>query len=460
LILQPPAKPLIEDITPKELVFVLDTSGSMSGFPIEKAKETMNLALGDLNPEDTFNLITFAGDTEILLPEPLPATAENLRRAKEFLSSRRGSGGTEMMKAITAALAPTASQKHIRVVCFMTDGYVGNEAEILGEISRHSNARVFSFGIGNSVNRYLLDKMSELGRGEVEYVTLNSDGSAAARRFKERIRNPLLTDISIEWNGIQVEDIYPQRLPDLFDAKPLVITGRYQAPAQGSIRLRGRLAGHPITREIQLQLPESAPNHQVLATLWARAKVDHLMHSHEPNSRDQITRIGMDYRLMTPYTSFVAVEEMMVTEGGTPRRVEVPVEIPDGVSYEGIFGGEAEIARTKFAPAAMTFTGGFVGRRAVHAVVGDDARTEPIRRTKLDPALTGPEASKLAVEGKLRVRVLLRDSSAATIQVLRKAGLEIILQPKTARIIIGRIMIEKLKALSELETVLYVAPAQ
>jgi Ca-activated chloride channel family protein len=371
-----------------------------------------------------------------------------------------------MMKAITAALAPTQSQKHIRVVCFMTDGYVGNEAEILAEIRRHSNARVFSFGIGNSVNRYLLSKMAELGRGEVEYVTLASDGSAAAKRFHERVRNPLLTDIEVEWNGIVVEDVYPRRYPDLFDAKPLVITGRYQTPGKGSIRLRGKLAAHPIVREIPVNLPASEPAHNVLATLWARTKVDHLIHAEPESSREQITQLGLDYRLMTPYTSFVAVEEMTVTEGGTPRKVEVPVELPDGVSYEGIFGPDAEIAQAKMAPAAMQFNGGFTGRTGVHrtlsmpqaVVMRESAAVQPATQIKLAPVLSGPEAAKLAVNGKLRVRVTLKTSVQIT--VLKKLGFEVLLQPKTAHIVIGWIPINKVKELSELDSVLYVAPAQ
>src|SRR2546421_5662952 len=126
-ILQPPERVTVEDVTPKEIVFVLDTSGSMMGFPIEKAKEAMKLALDGLYPQDTFNLITFAGDTHILFDKPVPATKENLAKAQAFLSSREGSGGTEMMKAIKAALDPSDAQDHIRIVCFMTDGEVGND---------------------------------------------------------------------------------------------------------------------------------------------------------------------------------------------------------------------------------------------------------------------------------------------------------------------------------------------
>src|SRR5437773_1439046 len=143
LILQPPDTFRPQDITPKEIVFVLDTSGSMSGFPIEKAKEAMKLALDGLNPQDTFNLITFAGDTAILFDKPVPATPENMKKAQAFLASRSGGGGTEMMKAIKAALDPSDAQDHIRVVCFMTDGEVGNDNEIIAEVQRHPKARVF-----------------------------------------------------------------------------------------------------------------------------------------------------------------------------------------------------------------------------------------------------------------------------------------------------------------------------
>src|SRR6185503_8021330 len=201
---------------PKELVFVLDTSGSMSGFPIEKAKETMKLALQNLYPSDTFNLITFSGDTHILFDQPVPATPENLEKAQQFLASRQGRGGTEMMTAIKAALEPSDKQDHVRIVCFLTDGLVGNDMAIIDEVKKHPNARVFAFGIGNSVNRFLLDEISQQGRGEVQYVGLNDDGSAAAQRFHERVRNPLLTDISVEWDGLTVSDVYPQKIPDLF----------------------------------------------------------------------------------------------------------------------------------------------------------------------------------------------------------------------------------------------------
>src|SRR6185295_11620455 len=240
-------------------------------------KETMKLALESLYPSDTFNLITFAGDTAILFPEPVSATPANLRKAQAFLDSRQGGGGTEMMKAITAALDPSDAQGHVRIVCFMTDGYVGNDLQIIGEIQKHANARVFAFGIGNSVNRFLLDSMARYGRGEVEYVGLSDDGSAAARRFHERVRNPLLTDLSLDWGSLPVEDVYPKQPSDLFSAKPVIVTGRYTSAGSGVVHLKGMMSGRPFTRDIAIEFPESETKHDVLATLWARNRVDDLM---------------------------------------------------------------------------------------------------------------------------------------------------------------------------------------
>jgi Ca-activated chloride channel family protein len=348
LVLSPPDKFKIEDVAPKEIVFVLDTSGSMSGFPIEKAKEAMNLSLKGLYPRDTFNLITFAGDTHILFEKPVPATAANLARAQEFLSSRNGGGGTEMMKAIKAALEPSGSNEHIRIVCFMTDGFVGNEAEILSEIQKNKNARVFSFGIGNSVNRFLLDKMAEEGNGESEIVLLEDESEKAAKKFYERVRTPLLTDISIDWNGLPVADVYPQKIADLFSAKPVILNGRYTKGASSTIKLKGKVGGQIFEREINVNLPESEPQHDVLATLWARKRIDELTSKSyadekaKAESQNAITNIGLEFRLLTAFTSFVAVEERVVNRGGQPTKIEVPVELADGMSRENVSGEERE----------------------------------------------------------------------------------------------------------------------
>jgi Ca-activated chloride channel homolog len=341
LILQPPQRVAPADVMPKELVFVLDTSGSMSGFPIEKAKETMSLALSTLNPHDTFNLITFAGDTDILFPQPVPATRENLQKAKTFLASQQGDGGTEMMKAIIAALAPSDSQQHVRIACFLTDGQVSNEAEIVAEVQKHSNARVFAMGFGPAPNRNLLDKISQYGRGEVNYVAEGGNTSAVARLFNDRVRSPLLTDISIEWSDLPVTDVYPKRIPDLFSARPLVISGRYTKGGKGSIWLKGKMAGQDFVREIPVELPETETDHDVLANLWARHRIEDLVGEELANAqnkpmqdqvREEITQLGLEFKLMTQYTSFVAIDEKVFTGPDDPLRVNVPIQTQGSVA--------------------------------------------------------------------------------------------------------------------------------
>ena len=355
LMLQPPDKFAAPDVTPKEIVFVLDTSGSMDGFPIEKAKEAIRLSLANLYPYDTFNLITFAGETEILFEKPVLATQANMEKALWFLDEKESGGGTEIMKAIKAALEPTDSQEHLRVVCFMTDGYVSNEPEIIAEVQKHPQARVFSFGIGDSVNRYLLDKIAHEGRGEVEYVALEDDGERAAKRFYERVRTPLLTDISIDWNDLPVADVYPNKISDLFSAKPVILHGRYTKASSGTIRLKGKMAGQDYVREIAVNFPENAPNHDVLPTLWARTKIDDLTNQSyrydadadgyvadmKAKIRNDIVGLSLKYNVLTELTSFVAVEERIVTGGGKTRKIKVPVYVPAGTeSGEGDGIGE------------------------------------------------------------------------------------------------------------------------
>jgi Ca-activated chloride channel family protein len=458
LILQPPQRVAVEDIVPRELVFVLDTSGSMSGFPIEKAKETMRLALADLNPRDTFNLITFSGETRILFPKPVPATPDNLHLAQSVLDGSYGNGGTEMMKAIKAALDPSDSQDHIRVVCFMTDGYVGDDLNIVAEVKRHPNARVFAFGIGSSVNHFLLDKIAEEGRGEVDYVGLQDDGSAAARRFYNRVRNPLLTDVSIDWGGLPVSEVYPRHIPDLFSATPVILSGRFNGSGHGMIRMKGNMAGKTFNREIPVSFSGNETGHDVLASLWARHKIDDLMsmdwanaqsgRNHATESKEPITQLGLDYHLMTQFTSFVAVEDRVVTEGGRLRRIEVPVEMPAGVSYDGVFGGAS--TESYAAPKSVYAAGGFIARSA------PPPTSQQPDSNKLSPALISLVQSAQPGQ-KVEVMILLNDASQKVLNELKRLGLEVTVGPNSSHLLTGRISLSSLMELAQLASVRTIA---
>ena len=499
-ILQPPERVFDEDATPREVVFVLDTSGSMEGFPIDKAKQTMALAMAQLRSFDTFNLITFSGDDHVLFDAPVPATKENLAIAQKFLATREGSGGTEMMKAIRAALAPSDKSDHVRIAVFMTDGYVGNDMEIVGEVKKHPNARVFAFGIGNSVNRFLLDNMAKEGRGEVEYLTLQGDADAAVERLQERIHTPLLTDVSIDWGGLPVTGVSPARPADLFSAKPLILTGRYTQAAHGTITLRGRRAGQPYERKINVDLPAAEPENQALATLWARRQVDDLMsqdwngaqqYNMTPKLQEQITQLGLDYHLMTQFTSFVAVEEKVVTDDGAPRTIQVPVEVPEGVNRATAVGEEEkDEARPMSAgmgsvsslnapppPPSMTVNGAQISqlpraKASTYAVRSsasyDEARDKLAQEygSKMSNELfqvlacldTRPSAAPCSTGPALHVRIALSDDSQAVLERLKQLGFK--QTTANSKLLSGDLPAAALKQLVAMTEVLFVSRAE
>ena len=524
LILQPPKRVIPSMVVPRELIFVLDTSGSMSGFPIEKSKAVMKKMLDTMRPGDTFNIITFAGATRIMWNEPRPNTEENLAEAQEFVSNLSGGGGTEMMTAINAALVQTKRLRitedvaPIRIVAFFTDGYIGNDMAIIDAVKKNADTtRVFSFGVGNSVNRYLLDGMAREGRGEVEYVTLESQGDAAVDRFYERLLAPVLTDIEIDWGTLPVADVYPQRVPDLFSAKPIVVHGRLTGPAAGSITLRGNTGGGAYEEQIAVSQPAAPPDNEALASLWARAKVDDLMNRDlaamqtgegldDPESeiskiKSEIIDIGVEFRLMTQFTSFVAVEEMTVTIGGEPTRIDVPVEMPEGVSYEGVFGekimlgqsvqpsstgaifggsggGRAGGVRTAALPPPMPKAGRMHNRetRRFEAADMEEAATAAPRAPadKLADVLRGL-AVKVEKEGKdgaltvgelkvvdykLDVMIFLSDLSDETVKALEDLGFVKSGESKTVKMLVGTIDVRKLEELAKLDAVVGVKPVK
>lgn len=349
LVLQPPRRVAPAQAVPKEMVFVLDQTGSQEGWPIEKSKETMRRCIQNLNPDDTFQLLGFNTEVFPCFPQAVPATRANTQKALAYLAPLQGADGTDILRAANYVLKMPDDPRRLRVVCFMTDGYVGDEFEILDFIQKNRHrARMFPFGIGNSVNRFLIDGMAREGGGEPEYVTLASQGDEAANRFYERIHNPVLTNIQIDWGDLPVADVYPRVVPDLFSAKPIMIHGRLTGPARGAIVLHGMTAAGPFARRMEVAPTDEDDHHEALPSLWARAKVDDLMHQDlrglqnnqfpEPVKKE-ITDLGVSYRLMTQFTSFVAVDESYVTAGGPAAKIDVPVEMASGVSYHGTGNG-------------------------------------------------------------------------------------------------------------------------
>ncbi len=349
LILQPDVDVEPGDITPKEMFFVVDCSGSMSGQPMEVAKETVRQFVRGMNPGDSFQIIRFSEDASGMSRAPLENTPENVERGIEYIDGLSGEGGTMMIEGIRAAVGYPADPERMRFVIFLTDGYIGNEAEILGELQTTlgENTRLFSVGVGSSPNRYLIEGLAEEGRGAAYYVGLNEDPVSAVTAVYEKLNNPYLVNIDIDWGRLDVTEVYPARIPDLFAGQPLVVVGRYDEPGRGRVVVSGTVAGEPWRQRLEVELPRREPDNDVIATLWARRKIHELSRlmydsygyqSYDQEIVDMITDVALDYQIMSEYTSFVAVCEEVRTVDGRPVTVEVPVNMPDGVSYDGVFG--------------------------------------------------------------------------------------------------------------------------
>lgn len=322
---------------PVELIFVLDCSGSMSGKPIAQAKSAIKRGLKSLQPNDTFQIIRFSNNASQLGEAPVIATKENVRRGLKYLRSLKGGGGTQMIEGIKAALDFPHDETRLRFVCFMTDGFIGNEAQILGALHGKLGAsRVFSFGVGSSPNRFLLNRMAKLGNGAVAYLSLNDSGSDVMDHFFERISHPAMTDLHIDWGGLAVRDVYPERLPDLFVGRPVILTGRFDGGVGRAIRISGDCGGRD--RQIVVDTTDANGAHEGLAAVWARTKiadlVDRVTYDIDRDISGEIRTLALNYNLMSQFTAFVAVDSLTRTAGTQGTTVRVPVHVPDGVKYE------------------------------------------------------------------------------------------------------------------------------
>ena len=363
LMFQPPVEIKPTEAVPKEMIFVLDCSGSMRGHPIEKAKAAMIRCIQGMNPADSFQIIRFSTNASGFAKRPVPNTRDNVRRGVKYVNQLRGSGGTQMLEGIKAAIDFPHDPERLRFVCFMTDGYIGNETQILDAIRRKiGKARLFSFGVGTSVNRYLLDRMAEEGRGDVQYVRPDSPTEPVVERFYRRIGNPCLGDIEIDWGELKVKDVYPKRIPDLFVGQPLAVVGRFARAGKGTIKIRAMAGQERKVFEIPVELPPKETGNESLATLWARQRIKDLMgrmvRRETPEIAEQVKNVALEFSLVSAYTAFVAVDSSRKTEGGQAKTVVQPAQMPEGVSHEGVFGtgGKAGPLTLKSARLGMTVT--------------------------------------------------------------------------------------------------------
>ncbi|MEL6543610.1 MAG: VWA domain-containing protein, partial [Myxococcota bacterium] len=338
LAVQPPA--LLNDraVAPKDLFFVVDNSGSMNGAPLNAAKSLIKTALHNMNSEDRFTIMRFSDAVSALSSQPLTNTSANVEAGVAFIDAMQGMGGTQMLSGVRRALEGEVEPGRIRVVFFLTDGYIGNDNEILAaiETENQARARLFSLGVGSSVNRYLLSAMARLGRGEMQVMRYYEDPAPFVERFYNRVRNPVLTDVRVDWGGLPMHSTVPEIIPDLFHGQPLLVHSRYAYPANATVTVRGRIGDRQFEQRVEVTLPERSER-PAIASLWARKTIQGYtdQESVAPGSlKEEITTIALEHRLMSKYTAFVAVDREQVSRA--PSEPLIPVAqllpLPDGVS--------------------------------------------------------------------------------------------------------------------------------
>lgn len=345
LMVQPPERYTPETIPPREYIFILDVSGSMYGFPLDTSKELIRNLAGSLRETDRFNVILFSDSLIQMSPESVPATAENVQKAFALIDNEEGGGGTELAPALETALAIPASPGAARSVIAITDGYISGEREIFDIIGRNiGTTNFFSFGIGSSVNRYLIDGIAKTGLGESFVVTDPSEAAATADRFRTYIQSPVLTDVQVTYDGFDVYDIEPPTLSTLFASRPIVLFGKWKGEPSGTIHITGKTGGRDYAEDIPVSAAIPLEANNIIQYLWARTRVERLTdygmtEDLQANAKKEVTELGLRYSMMTPYTSFIAVTEKVRNTEGKSTDVKQPLPIPMNVSEWAIGNG-------------------------------------------------------------------------------------------------------------------------
>ena len=368
MMVQPPAQVLKEDIPPREYIFIVDVSGSMTGRPLDISKNLMRNLVLNLKPTDMFNVVLFSGTSALLNSTSLPANEENIKKAVSFVDNTRAGGSTEVLGALRMANAiPRANDDVSRTFVIITDGYVAVEQESFKIIRENkNNTNFFAFGIGRSVNRYLIEGMAFAGGGEPLFITNFQDTEKEVERFRNYINTPVLTRIKLESKGIEIYDVEPTGIPDLMAERPITIFGKYKGKAKGTLTLSGKTGRKTYKQSFDISDIKPSANNLALSYLWARERIKYLDYLQNPangyghynNTEDTITKaitqLGLKYGLMTRYTSFIAIDEEVVEKDGKLITVKQPLPLPEGVSNYAV--GHVSEGKMMFVSSISTAT--------------------------------------------------------------------------------------------------------
>jgi Ca-activated chloride channel family protein len=344
LLLEPPARPASSMVPPRDFLYVVDVSGSMHGFPLETTVALVREMAAQLRPVDSFNLLLFSGRSQLLSPRSLPATPENVAAAVSILEGKRGGGGTELHAAMELALSLPIEDGKARIISVITDGYLDMEPELFELVRRNlGRSSLFAFGIGSAVNRHLMEGLARAGRGEPIIVSNPDAAQAAATAFRQMIESPVLTGVQLSFDGFVADQLAPWPVPDVFARRPVVVVGRWKGEAAGRIRISGRSGDRDWQAELDVARAGSLETGGIVGRFWARQRIAELSDMQElrldESRKAEVIGLGLEYNLLTKYTSFVAVDEVVRRMSGDPiQKVAQPSLLPQGVSNLAVGG--------------------------------------------------------------------------------------------------------------------------
>jgi len=354
LMVHPPKRFKDEDIPPREFIFINDVSGSMTGHPMDVSKKLMKNLVCNMRPEDRFNVLVFAGASGWLADKSLEVSDANIEQAKNFIDNQRGGGGTNILPALKKALTfPRQYEELSRIFVIVTDGYVTVESEVFDLIRENNNkANTFVFGIGDGVNRHLIEGMAHVGMGEPFIVMKESEADMVAEKFQSYISNPVLTQIQKSFSKFDAYDIEPITVPDVMAERPITIFGKYKGNATGEISLEGYAGKNKWKKVYHLGSVQPTEKNEALKYLWARKRIQMLDDygqtsggSNFEERKKKVTDLGLKYNLLTKYTSFIAIEETPVNTGDV-KTVKQALPLPQNVS-ENAIGFDSNLGGTQ-----------------------------------------------------------------------------------------------------------------
>ncbi|MBX2875273.1 MAG: VWA domain-containing protein [Saprospiraceae bacterium] len=340
---QPPKRVIPKHIPAREYIFIVDVSGSMRGFPLNISKKLLRNLIVGLRPSDRFNVLLFSGNAGWLAEESIAATEENIDKAISVINRQYGGGGTRLLPAMQKALAmPRFADDLSRSMVVVTDGYISVEQETFDLIrNRLNEANLFTFGIGAGVNRHLLEGMAHVGMGEPLIITAPEGAHEKAEAFRQYISQPVLSQVNIAFEGFEAYDIQPSSVPDVLADRPILVFGKYKGEPKGKIRIKGHTGTGAFEKVFDVEEYRPSRKNGALRYLWAREKIrlldDYNQVSYSDERIAEVTQLGLDYNLMTAYTSFIAVDnEVVKNEDGEIVSVKQALPLPSGVENTAI----------------------------------------------------------------------------------------------------------------------------